>query len=86
MGSYRVVWVWPEMIRSMPSTCPASCSSSEFFFFSSVPPWDRQMMNWAPCSRRLSTQRWALSARSSSTKPEVGAQSWESSPMSPKIP
>ena len=73
MGWVRVVWLWPEMIRSIPSTAWASCSSSEFFFFSSVPLWDRQMINWAPWASRASTHRWALWAGSARAKPEAGA-------------
>ena len=86
MGSVRVVWVWPETIRSMPSTFSASSSSSDSFFFSLVPPWDRQIINSAPCSFKCSTHCRALSAMSSSTKPEAGAQAWESFPIRPKIP
>ena len=70
----------------MPLTFSASCSSSDSFFFSLVPEWDRQMINWAPCSFRASTHRWALLAISPSAKPEEGAQEWESTPISPKMP
>ena len=86
MGWVRVVWVWPERIRSIPSPSLASCWSSDFRSRSSVPLWDSAMINCAPCSSRLSTQRWAACTGSSSVKPEVGAQSSESVPIRPKMP
>ena len=85
-GSVRVVWVWPEMMTSMPSTAFASSSSSESLGSSLVPEWDRQMIRSAPCSLKDATHRSAASAASSSAKPEVGAQSSESTPIRPKMP
>ena len=50
----------PETIRSMPGTFSASRSSSDSFFFSLVPEWDRQMINSAPSAFSASTHRSAL--------------------------
>ena len=79
-------WVWPETITSMPSTDLASSSSSEDASESPVPLWDRQTMISAPSPFSFSTQRRAASAASVRVKPEVGAHSSESTPISPNRP